>query len=240
MKQSPAQADNIKKLEWAIWLSQQVDLGSLSEGDWLNIKEGLHDFIYFTGVGRIGPRPRITGSFSKEMRLASRKNFRKKVKPHVVVEIQQFFRDILRSFAQTKGIYQQYIPIRDAELLLTGFRSSQSPFVGMVFTDDVKAAASLTLGFHLVSAGITLDQIRTCPECQRIFLIKRKPRSDMTFHCSNQCARLAATWRYRERKEKKLKTKERERSRRRYVEKQKQKYGAKVKVARRPRRARGA
>src|SRR5215510_9386605 len=44
MAASAVEKVDIKNLEWAIWFSQ-ADLSSLREGDWINLKEDLYDFI---------------------------------------------------------------------------------------------------------------------------------------------------------------------------------------------------
>ena len=47
MPKSPFISEHIKKLNWAIWMSQ-VNLDTLREGDWLNLKQDLYGFMEFT------------------------------------------------------------------------------------------------------------------------------------------------------------------------------------------------
>ena len=72
-----------------------------------------------------------------------------------------------------------------------------------------------------------MSQIQRC-NCGRLFLLKMKPRADRNFHCSNRCAVLAATRKYRREKAEELKAKTRDR----YEKKQKQKFGRGTKVRR--------
>jgi hypothetical protein len=107
------------------------------------------------------------------------------------------------------------------------------PLIGQA--ERLPALADIAFLNTLVASGITPSQLKSCPECQSIFLLERKPRPDKQFHCSTRCAQLAATIRYRKKKEAELKEKERERSHNRYVAKQRRKHPH-AKIPRRPRK----
>src|SRR5262245_50702751 len=88
MKNDLKRAGYIKKLEWAIWLSQ-VKLQELREGDWLNLREELHDFGYDE------PIPSDFG----------RQSFLKKATPQSIEAIQ---RDLINRFDQCVKMYSDW------------------------------------------------------------------------------------------------------------------------------------
>src|SRR5205823_12940992 len=89
------------------------------------------------------------------------------------------------------------------------------PYKLLVKTATIQSQVSSALASYLVSSGIVAGQIRKCPTCERIFLLKRKPRSDVNYHCSIGHSRLEATRNYRRRQAGKLRAKDRGRSKRR-------------------------
>lgn len=132
------------------------------------------------------------------------------------------------------------LPIEKASIAVEGY-SPNEPFEFSISTQPGTGfMIQRALYEDLVGSGILRGQLRICPVCQTIFLIKRKPRTDKRLHCSVKCSRLAATRRYRRRQAEKygeqIKVEERERSHRRHVTKQRRKYGPNVKVERRPRK----
>lgn len=229
------QGEEIRKLEWAIRLAQ-ADPKSLREGDWLNLKEDLIEFVRASGTS---------------LDLAGRVWAEPKAFQRLINSIQRGLSDHLERLAQV-GVAATTQADPKPQLLEDvgiGFPVSGRFIVGaikgrpyrlLVKTNTIESQVYSALSSYLVSSGIVAGQIRKCPTCGRIFLLKRKPRPDKEFHCNIRCSRLAATRHYRKKKAPDLKAKERERSHRRYVDKQRRKHGPRVRVERRPRKAKGA
>jgi len=253
MAKSPLQVRHIKNLEWAILLSK-TNLDECTEGDWLKIKEGLYAFIYWVESGELFSWQTGEG---KEMQ--SRKGYKggvafipmsKEIFVNYITK--DSLRDILASFRDCFGNIAGGMPFYHCQagsaiiLVQPSIPSKQfirsTVLLGTETEKDFIQKAQITLAEHLAESGITYEQIRSCPECHKIFLLNMKPRKDRNFYCSTRCSRNAATRAYRKRNEEELKVKEQKRSRRRYVEKQKKQYGpnVNVKVARKPRKAKGA
>lgn len=225
MKQSEIEAEHIKWLVWAILFSQ-ADLDSLREGDWLNLKEDLYEFIDVPApIQHLVLPP------------AKRDEFVNLISREQVSKIQERIKSDLFAYSY-KPDGPSGSPIIRARAVEFNFVSfgADMPFHQWTQALDVVVASRLALGFHLVGAKISQANIRICPECKSLFLIKRRPRKDRVFHCAIRCARLAATRRYRKKRKEELTLKEKQRSRRRYVERQQRKYGPKVKVGRNPRK----
>jgi len=251
MSKSEFQQRHIKNLEWAILLSR-TNLDGCTEGDWLNLKEGLYDFIYWMAESRevvikqIGggkkdlvkirptkgvifpPMPRSTffDYVSKEGLMKLRANF------------QLFFENVAR------GIVVYKCQIRDVSFWISANKPT-GHFIRYIILgpsqmeEQYIPVAQISLGDHLTESGIMPDQIRLCPECNRLFMLKMRPRKDRNFYCSLMCTRNAATRAYRKRKAEELKLKEGERSHRRYKQRVRQQPGhARSKVVRRPRKPR--
>jgi len=229
MKGSEIKAEHIKSLEWAVLFSRK-DLKSLREGDWLNLKEDLYDFI-------AAPTPLQTSFLPP----STKEEFIRTVTPAKVSQIQERIKSDLFKYSYTPNdpSGEPIIRAKAVEFNFVSF-GPDIPFYQLIQELDATTSARLALGFHLVGARVTQSNIRNCPECRSVFLIKRKPRNDRTFHCSLRCSRNAATRRYREKNKKELRAKEQERSHRRYREKQRRKLGLGTKVERRPRKAKNA
>src|SRR5262245_23647567 len=235
MALSTAEKVDIKNLEWAIWFSQ-VDLSGLRAGDWINLKEDLYDFINTNRVQDI----EFLAGLPKDYIAEQKKDFCDSTTETDIVAIQGELKKRLFGFAYPKG-KPQVLHTTNCTVIV-GALTPNEPFQrDLSFgRQNLQAKVDFALFHRLVSSGILRSQLRTCPECGRIFLIHRKPRTDMTFQCSIRCSRNAATRRYRERLEKQnseeVRSKERERSRRRYVTRQQKRFpGRKVKVQRRSR-----
>jgi hypothetical protein len=253
---------HIKNLEWAIWFCQ-VDLSGLRGGDWINLKEDLYDFV---DIDRAKAASSLSLMFPatkyEDYESEVKKEFCDKTTETDIVKIQGELKKRLLGFAYSKGENEtellrrvghrgvistvQDIPITNGKIGVQGFKPNE-PFLQILsfgHQPNLQAKVDLALFRRLVFSGILRSQLRICPECERIFLIRRKPRTDMTFQCSIRCSRNAATRRYRERLTKEnseqVRSKERERSHHRHVEKQRRKYGPNVKVERRPRKQPGS
>jgi len=254
MGKSLIKARHIKHLEWAVLLSR-TNLDECKPGDWLNIIDGLYDFIYWAREGLEVEKWRKPGGEIAHGRYKIRdgelifppipkKTFLELVTKDVLINLRDSFRTQFESLTSD-------IPPSVDIWRASGFTiwiqviKPSGTFVRFISPEvskrkgDVLSVAQYTLGNHLVESGIAVDQIRTCPECQGLFLLNMRPRKDRNFYCSMRCSRNAATRAYRKRKKEQLKERERERSRRRYVKKQKKNYGPKVKVGTKPRKQEG-
>ena len=253
---SAAQQEHIKSLEWAIRFCQ-ANLSALRDGDWINLKEDLYEFIEY-GQHTVAKMKAIfpdQDNLGRELK----SEFCKRTTEKEIAEVQGGLKKRLSGFAYSRGEQEvallrklrhldtacvpvQRLRITSGTIQLQGFKPNEpfSQSISFGPKPHLQIKVDLALFRHLVSSGILRGQLRTCPECGRIFLLRRKPRSDQTFQCSLRCSRNAATRRYRERLAKEqgqeVKAQERERSHRRYVAKQRRKYGPNVKVERRPRK----
>jgi hypothetical protein len=205
------QTEHLKRLEWAIRFSQ-TELDAFREGDWLNLKEEFWEFLYGMNLWALDFNSKKGDPKSTSGEVADalprweedfldrqiKEAFMEETDHALLREIQASMRRILGGLAANtekgKSIIQ-WIPIREADFIISAQGPSQ-PFSGVFSIDDCMKSSQATLGLHLIGSRVAGDQIRSCPECQRIFLAKRKPRADKTFHCSLRCARLAATRRY--------------------------------------------
>lgn len=228
------QPEHIKKLEWAIWLSQ-ADLQTLREGDWANLEVDLADFV--RGSGTYTDFAPFWNDSEKVQRWIASVQRRLKENFERLATMGEF--QVMRvgqgSTAKKLSAMQFMINGRANVEAWNG-----EPYKLWLRTNTIESQVYSALASYLVSSGIVAGQIRKCPTCGRIFLYKRRPRADVTLHCSLKCSRLAATRRYRGKQGDKLRVKERERGHRRYVEKQRRKFGPKIKVERRPRKTGGA
>ena len=196
---TPTQAESLRKLEWAVWLSQ-VDIQTLREGDWINLAGDLADFV--KGAGGLTDLDRASGVlYGVE---AARK---------WIDGVQEAFREHCEKLASMGVVHVMGPKSGPRKLSATSFlmngRIQVEAFEGQPYrllmkTDTIPSQARSALASYLVSSGIVAGQIRKCPICGRIFLYKRKPRADVALHCSLKCSRLAATRRYREKKAEEL------------------------------------
>jgi len=173
MKRSPIQTEHIKKLEWAIWLSQ-ANFEEFTEGDWLKSKEGLYDFIYwkelsetlFTENDRKEPEILSTLPLKKE-------EFLQTVTHEQITEIQNYIRTMLVRKAKGSGRGFYSVFGRETNFAFGTYEASQ-PYTWMVLPGDHKVAGQFALGMHLVGSGITGEQIRSCPAMSKAFLAQEK------------------------------------------------------------------
>src|SRR5215813_7283260 len=66
----------------------------------------------------------------------------------------------------------------------------------MVQSRKVEILVYSALASHIVASGIVGGQIRICPECSRLFLLKLKPQPNREFHCSTPCTNRATFRRF--------------------------------------------
>ena len=202
------QADDIKKADWAIAFTQK-NLKGLREGDWLNLREELYDFLYWwdpdqypsTKKNRHG-KARLIGKVKSK--------FVKETTISDVERIQKDLSEFLHRLITGDGWIYRGFPTKESHTIF-GSRGPQGLFESFTYIEDDSVAAKNMLGDSLVGSGLTREQIRLCPECNRRFLLKRKPRKDRTFYCSPKCASTSSSRAHRKRKPGHLKVVQRKR-----------------------------
>jgi hypothetical protein len=233
---------HIRRLEWAIWLSQ-VNLNGFRDGDWLNLQQDFREHIASSFSASIAGVVPIPQEHVDELVVSS---LATKAKQGELEKLQRSIKEDLKKIAYSGEnepsdlLPVTTFPIEEASIVVEGY-SPNEPFKLSISTQaGTGFMIQRVLYEDLVGSRIIRGQLRICPVCQAVFLIKRKPRADKHLHCSLKCSRLAATRRYRKKQAEKygeqVKAKERERSHRRHVTRQQKRFpGRKVKVQRRPR-----
>jgi len=189
--------ENIERVDWAVSFSQK-DLKELREGDWLNLKDELYSFLY-----GLDPKQHLTDKRNRQGGIKlisiSKPEFIRNTSAADVEGIKKDLSKFLRLLTTGTGLVYPGIKTREAHIIF-GSSGLTSPFDWYIYVESDRVAAQVMLGHYFISSGITREQIRTCPECTRRFLIKRKPRSDRTFYCSPRCTSTASSRIQRKRK----------------------------------------
>ena len=217
MQGHPRDRVDIKKLEWAISISQ-AKLEEFRPGDWLNVREDFYRFVYGDG------RDRSKAKFEK-------------LTPEEIQTIQQHFKECFDFIAGGNLATSLRIDSGlDYQLLVT---DPMQPIMQRIIVDDCALAAQLWLLSLLTTSRLCAAQIRKCPECKTVFLLRRKPQVNKNYHCSHKCAVTAANRAYRLRQDEAMKQNKREQAHDSYKRKVRGRPGlAKVKIERRPRKPR--
>ena len=183
MQRSEIQAEHIKSLECAVLLLRRK-LGDLREGDWLNLKEELYEFVYGRDLHEYLAKKKSANN-SPILLDVDKPTFMEQITPAEIEKIKEGIATYLLRFALDNGqpVVAPSVKTRDAHFIFAAVGSS-GPFSMIVHVEDRGLAAQVAVGLHLVGSGIAREQLRICPECQRLFLLKRKPRKDKNFHCS--------------------------------------------------------
>ena len=227
MKRSAIEAGHIQMLEWAVWFSQ-VPFNNLREGDWVNLRQDLHKFVSGAPDAVRSLRSLVAGlgTWAEGRKLLSQENI-----STAQASLKKWFRSLAenRAFTIRPSVKKAAMMIRPVS---DGYIFEVSP---SQWQDKLYSA----LGHRLQLSRIAPGQIRICPECNRIFLRRKKPPVGLIPHCSHKCAQQAATRRYRNKKKDKINAKEGQRSHGRYVKKLQKSHGPNVKGTRKPRKARG-
>jgi len=258
MTKSGLEEMHVEKVGWAILMSQS-NLDEYRDGDWLNLKEELYNFTYWPVKEVQVVKDSETPSRKKylltlksvrvsrkgltlQLPTWTRQDFIRLVTKHDLEKLQTSFRACFEALARGTN----FTLVQSRRVSISIYPNSSNNKINRLYEFEAANnegnyihAAKSSLMEHLCESRITMNQIRFCSHCGKLFLAKRKPRADRNLHCSLRCTGNAATRAYRQRKEEELKLRERKRNRRRYVERQQKKYGPRVKVVRRPRKARG-
>jgi predicted RNA-binding Zn ribbon-like protein len=73
------------------------------------------------------------------------------------------------------------------------------PYRQIVKSRHVDEQVYGALASHVIASGVVGGQLRKCPQCGRLFLLKIKPQPNREFHCSTTCTNRATFRRHTER-----------------------------------------
>jgi hypothetical protein len=224
------QRRHIEKLDKAILLLQtKLDGNSLREGDLLNVKAELYEFIFAAGV-QFGFKEKSGSPNATNWQAnPSREAFLDRVSLIEIKDFQRVIREILASIMfqrdNSPGGSGSIALLSEVWHSVVSFRG-RDPYTAIVMVHDFRDAIRLAFNIHLTQGQILPAQLRKCPQCGAYFLLKRRPREDVhNYYCSTKCSRNAAVKAYRERNKDRVKKKESARSRRRYAAKVRSKPG---------------
>jgi len=208
MTQIPTKAEYVKKLEWAVWYSQE-NLQPYYREKWIKLEPVLTGFVegagIYTDLGSYIP------AFYEWEKLRA-----------LAISIQESLKGNLHRLART-GIVKVpksgpgFVDANDISSMQFAVKGrlivmalEGKPYSQLMRHNTIESQFNSALASYLVSSGIVAGQIRKCPSCGRIFLMKRKPSPGLSFYCSPKCSRRAASRSYRQGRGRKLEPKERE------------------------------
>jgi hypothetical protein len=226
MIKTQLQASHIKNLEWALRLSQ-TKFDDCKTGDLLNIKEELWEFTYWTFLEllrsvknttegqKVHRIPRVFES-GAVVGYETREDF---VGNITEMDLSKIKSEFTAFFAQIAAdVETNTVAAKDVSFSIYPIRNPSGPFVLHIKLKPFQYVemARVALLEHFCGSGLVVEQIRFCPKCSLLFILKMKPRKDRNFYCSVNCSRNAASQAYRTRKGKSLKITEAHRNRSRY------------------------
>ena len=206
----------------------QMDLNSFRSGDWLNLHE---DIVAFLGLVQVGdayklrsqvnesdppvavvmPTDLVPGKRLSRATIRAMQEAARDVLKLVVTARQR--PDLFRGPRRTIQIRYDLVPLFKSRSLLFVSGRAREVFVFML---------------HLVLSQQPSDKLKTCPQCDKIFLRVRRQR-----YCSRQCTNRANMRAFLARSQGRDAT--RRYARERYARKQRERLGENVRVA--PRRS---
>ncbi len=227
--------NDTERLQWLISLAEK-NLDEMPEWEWPKMKAELVQYLYPWAEQRI-----IGDLVESEERKGQ-------LGKATLVETQDELRKALDALtwatAHTMTLPPDHMPIYEHEIklditlkLLQGV-TDEAEFT-IQHRGPLKSRVFMALSQILASGLITPPQLRFCPECNRIFLLRRKPDPKKQYFCSPRCSSKASSRVYYQKlkgeKAEEVKSKKRERSHRQYKEKIRKKHGPNVRIVRRPR-----
>ena len=192
-----------------------MDLDHLRPGDWLNLRDDFSKFLAFHSVEGPGYRDCPEDDFRAIQR-----------------DLNTLLRDVVTS-RDTHRLSPTFVPIHVRISLFC--MPAQGPFPEQTMRQACGPMRDLFIlrVRDLLLQAPTLEPIRQCPECERIFLRVRKQE-----YCSRACVNRASVRRWRQTEA--GKQYEQARSHTRYEKRRKRESGNEnLKVARRPRKGKG-
>ena len=189
MARTEIQRESFRQLEWALSFSQ-LDLAGWSKDQMQRLDYDLVTFIQ-RARGVVSDRvPSFLPSKGSFLRLQK--------------GIESRFKDLAEMapvrVVGDKGIENARVssasfPVDGAIDILA---IEGEPYRQMIKAREQEPKVYAALASHLLTSGIIAGQIRRCPECHKIFLLKVKPQPDREFHCSTKCTNRATFRRYKD------------------------------------------
>jgi len=237
--------NDIERLKWLISLSEK-DLSGVTEWEWPTLKAELIRYLSpWADPKYVGLLLRLDNE--KEL---SKKEFREDAMAEIQAELRTVLKDLVTGSVRVSGlpprhglIYQSEIPLNVTLKILQTDTNKEEKFEFRCYYDGpLRDRVFITLSNILAAGSVTPTQLRRCPQCERIFLLARKPDPKKKYFCSPKCSSKASSRDYYQRIKnegaERFKAKRQETSHRHYVGKQQKTHGSKTKVARRPRKQR--
>jgi hypothetical protein len=191
MARTEMQRESFRQLEWALSFSQ-LDLAGWSKDQMQRLDYELVTFIQKAQGVDSDP----VSSF-----LPSKGFF-----PRLQTGIEKRFKD-LAGMAPLKIVGGR--PIEKSRVSSTSFHVDGAidirtidgePYRQIIRARGQEDKVYAALASHLLASGIVAGQIRNCPQCGRVFLLKLKPQPDREFHCSTKCTNQATFRRYKDKR----------------------------------------
>ena len=184
---------DIELLENAIRLSQ-VDLEKLRQGDLMNIREELLELTL------VKPQINAQKDFINSLTIDRLNSIKK--------ELGNIFQAISSASSSDPIKIDFEYNKKPTDVRFSIFSPHPSePFRELIYIENQMDLIAISLLARLKDSKVTPNQIRRCPECSTIFLLKRKPDKNRNFYCSSKCASRAGTRAHRGRDKKELKRK---------------------------------
>src|SRR5262245_8656168 len=192
--------DILKMAELAIDCAQ-VDLNAMRDGDWLTLKERLFDFFTEEIEWSLAARRRpltndqiitLASLIEDPMRSVDFDSDyimnEDCVEPVLALAEPQDSATWQEALTRVHGGYnkegfRRFLKAAQTEEF-SDFIEFDSQELAYGWDDsvvDFAPRAATRLQLYLVAGCVQKDQIRTCPECKKIFLAKRRPRADKKY-----------------------------------------------------------
>jgi hypothetical protein len=190
MARTEMQWESFRQLEWLLSFAQ-ADLDRLDQDEVKRLGYELETFVRkAAGVGYTARSMRNTAKRLPLLQtgLKQRLSDLAKMRPVRVVD---------RDGIKDSHFSSTFVP---ADGLIQLAAIEGDPYRQMVQSRKVEVLVYAAFASHIVASGIVGGQIRTCPECGRLFLLKLKPQPNREFHCSTPCTNRATFRRFNEKR----------------------------------------
>src|SRR5262245_48095686 len=185
MARTEIQRQSFQQIEWALAFSQ-LDLAGLSREQMQRLDYQLRTFIQQAGADFV-PSFLPKGFFARfQEGIESRFEDLAELIPLRVVRDKKI---------EGSRISSASFPVPGA---LDIIAIEGEPYKQKIKVRGQEARVYAALASHLLASGIVGGQIRRCPECGKIFLLKLKPQPGREFHCSTKCTNRATFRRYKD------------------------------------------
>lgn len=167
-------------LAFAARACQEIDWDACREGDRLNLVDDLFSFMHPKGSGLA------------DVSAASRRIWEKDIRS-VIPAIQKALKGDFEALVDKEP---QDIHLESAEIDMFAFATDRfGPYRRAIMVGDDVQTARAHLQNYLVESRITPAQIRRCPTCTKIFLLRKKPQRESNtssqelkfYYCSQSC-----------------------------------------------------